>query len=292
MTLFDLTNLSAALSDPTRVRILASLLGGRDEELCVCEVTDLFDLAPSTVSKHLLILRQAGLVEGRKQGRWMYYRPAREPSGAVAESLRWIRMAAATDPRLRADASRLRELIAAGEACCGDESASCCPSGDGTKMKNKLRVLFLCTGNSCRSQMAEGWARALKGDEIEAFSAGTKPHGLNPLAVRVMREAGVDLSGQSSKHIDDVLKGGQKLDVVVTVCDSAHESCPVLPGATRVVHVGFDDPPRLAAGATSDDEALPHYRRVRDEIRTFVEGLPESLRASAADSKAAVPARS
>jgi len=136
-----------------------------------------------------------------------------------------------------------------------------------------MRVMFLCTGNSCRSQMAEGWARALKSREIEAFSAGTNPHGLNPLAVRAMREAGVDISGHASKRPEDI---GVPFDVVVTVCDSAHESCPVFPGA-RIVHVGFDDPPRLAKGAASDDEAMPHYRRVRDEIRAFIERLPGAL---------------
>jgi len=142
----------------------------------------------------------------------------------------------------------------------------------------RLRVMFLCTGNSCRSQMAEGWARALKSNEIEAYSAGTNPHGLNPLAIRAMREAGVDISGHASKRPEEI--GGETgvpFDVVVTVCDSAHESCPVFPGA-RIVHVGFDDPPRLAKGAASDDEAMPHYRRVRDEIRAFIERLPLALR--------------
>lgn len=140
---------------------------------------------------------------------------------------------------------------------------------------NKLRVLFLCTGNSCRSQMAEGWARALKSDCIEAYSAGTDPHGMNRLAIRAMAEAGVDISMHSSKRPEQI---GVEFDVVVTVCDSAHESCPYFAGA-RVVHVGFDDPPRLAKGAASDDEAMPHYRRVRDEIRQFVERLPDAVRA-------------
>ena len=136
-----------------------------------------------------------------------------------------------------------------------------------------MRVLFLCTGNSCRSQMAEGWARALRSGAIEPFSAGTNPHGLNPLAVRAMAEAGVDISMHLSRRPQDI---GLSFDVVVTVCDSAHEACPVFPGA-RILHVGFDDPPRLAARAASDDEAMPHYRRVRDEIRAFVERLPEAL---------------
>ena len=143
--------------------------------------------------------------------------------------------------------------------------------------RQKMKVLFLCTGNSCRSQMAEGWARALKGDAIEAYSAGIETHGLNPLAVRVMAEAGVDISGHRSKHVD-ALKG-VTFDYVVTVCDNARESCPLFPGETRVVHVGFDDPPRLAKLAKNEEEALGHYRRVRDEIRAFIEKLPEGLNA-------------
>ena len=137
------------------------------------------------------------------------------------------------------------------------------------------RVLFLCTGNSCRSQMAEGWARALLGDTIAAYSAGIETHGLNPHAVKVMAEAGVDISGHRSTHLDELKD--VPLDVVVTVCDHAHESCPVFPGATRVIHRNFDDPPRLAKTAATEEEALNHYRRVRDEIRAFVETLPGLL---------------
>jgi len=139
----------------------------------------------------------------------------------------------------------------------------------------KLKVLFLCTGNSCRSQMAEGWARALKGDVIEAYSAGIETHGLNPNAVRVMAEAGIDISTHKSECVDDLLD--IPFDTVITVCNHAHETCPIFPGRARVIHVGFDDPPALAANATTEAEALPHYRRVRDEMKTFVESLPEAL---------------
>lgn len=139
----------------------------------------------------------------------------------------------------------------------------------------KTKVLFLCTGNSCRSQMAEGWAKRLKGAEIEPFSAGVDPHGMNSRAVAVMKEAGVDLSSHRSKHVDELR--GVTFDYVVTVCGHANETCPVFPGKTKVVHVGFDDPPRLAKGATSEDEALNHYRRVREEIRAFIETLPDAL---------------
>jgi len=143
------------------------------------------------------------------------------------------------------------------------------------KTVQKLKVLFLCTGNSCRSQMAEGWARHLKGDVIEPYSAGIETHGLNPNAVRVMAEVGVDISGQRSKQVDEVMK--IPFDYVVTVCDNAHKSCPLFPGRTRVVHVGFNDPPRLAKQANTEQEALDHYRRIRDEIRRFVDSLPASL---------------
>jgi arsenate reductase (thioredoxin) len=132
----------------------------------------------------------------------------------------------------------------------------------------KPKVLFLCTGNSCRSQMAEGWARQLLGDRIEPYSAGIEAHGMNPNAIRVMHEAGVDITGQSSKLASAL--ADVPMDLVVTVCGHADENCPAFLGKGRVVHVGFDDPPKLAKTATTEDEALGHYRRVRDEIRDFV----------------------
>ena len=138
-----------------------------------------------------------------------------------------------------------------------------------------MKILFLCTGNSCRSQMAEGWARHLKAGLIEPYSAGTESHGLNPLALRVMKEAGVDISTHESKTAGDVL--GIDFEYVITVCDNALESCPIFPGRATVVHQSFEDPPRLAADAKTESEALEHYRRVRDEIRAFVEGLPNNL---------------
>jgi arsenate reductase len=139
--------------------------------------------------------------------------------------------------------------------------------------REKRKILFLCTGNSCRSQMAEGWTRHLKGNLIEPYSAGIEVHGLNPNAVKVMAEAGVDISGHRSKHLDELQDIA--FDTVVTVCDHANESCPFFPGNVKRAHRGFDDPPRLARGAKTEEEALDHYRRVRDEIRRFVESLPE-----------------
>jgi arsenate reductase len=139
-------------------------------------------------------------------------------------------------------------------------------------MSARPSILFLCTGNSCRSQMAEGLFRHLHGDSIAVFSAGIETHGLNPDAVEVMAEIGVDISGQESKTIDDLPR--QDFDLVITVCGHADENCPVFPGDTTVIHRGFDDPPKLAAGAATREEALAHYRRVRDEIRDYVAGLP------------------
>ena len=142
-------------------------------------------------------------------------------------------------------------------------------------MTTPLHVLFLCTGNSCRSQMAEGWARHLKPGLLEAYSAGIETHGLNPLAVQVMQEAGVDISQQRSKHVDELKHIA--FDFVVTVCGHANEHCPLFPGKTKVLHVGFDDPPTLAKEVSDELEILNIYRRVRDEIRQYVESLPESL---------------
>jgi arsenate reductase len=138
--------------------------------------------------------------------------------------------------------------------------------------KEKIKVLFLCTGNSCRSQIAEGWAKHLKHDVIEAYSAGIRPIGLNPKTIKVMAEAGVDISDHTSKHIDELV--GIDFDYVVTVCDNAREQCPVFPGRAKLFHKAFDDP-YFATG--SEEEIMAEFRRVRDQIKVFVEELPEIL---------------
>lgn len=138
----------------------------------------------------------------------------------------------------------------------------------------KKNILFLCTGNSCRSQMAEGWGKALKGDHYNFYSAGTKKHGLNPRAVKVMAEVGVDISQHYSKTLDELT--GVKMDIVFTVCSDAHESCPVFVGG-KVLHVGFDDPPSLTLQMQDEQEILSVYRRVRDEIKQMVFHLEDDL---------------
>ncbi|BCS55083.1 arsenate reductase ArsC [Geobacter sp. SVR] len=125
----------------------------------------------------------------------------------------------------------------------------------------KSRVLFLCTHNSCRSQMAEGLVNHYLGDRFEAFSAGTEATRVNPLAIQVLAELGIDISGHSSKTIDEF--AGQSFDHVITLCGSANEQCPLFFGGTQRVHIGFDDPSRLPGSA---EEVLPEFRRVRDQI--------------------------
>ena len=133
----------------------------------------------------------------------------------------------------------------------------------------KPKVLFLCTGDSCRCQMAEGWARHCLSDQIEPYAAAIDAYGMNPIAGRVMLELGVDISGQQSTLVDSL--ADVPFDLVVTLCGNAAENCPTFPGKARIIHAQFDDPPNLAHVATTEEEVLGHYRRVRDEIRQFVE---------------------
>ncbi len=133
------------------------------------------------------------------------------------------------------------------------------------------KVLFLCTGNSCRSQMAEGWAKKLHPNLMEAYSAGTNPGIVDPRAIKVIDEAGVDISTHRAKHVSEFKDIA--FDLVVTVCDKARESCPVWFGKTRKLHQSFEDPPVLAKEAKNEEEALVYYRRVRDEIKEFISGL-------------------
>jgi arsenate reductase len=123
--------------------------------------------------------------------------------------------------------------------------------------------------------MAEGWAKELRGEVIGAHSAGIKKHGLNSRAVKVMAEAGVDISSYESKTVAELET--KEFDYIITLCDDARQTCPVFSGEGKVIHRGFDDPPRLAEGAKDEQEALGHYRRVRDEIRKFIEQMPENL---------------
>lgn len=256
------------LADPIRLR-LAVLLAIRGE-LCVCMLTEALREPQYKISRHLGILRRQGLVDVRREGTWMYYR-LRPPADTLQRCLQdCFRSCFLEHPAVREDLERLNRA-----QCTLKPPAQSQKEGKQMTANPKLRILFLCTGNSCRSQMAEGWARRLKGDCVEPYSAGIETHGLNPYAVRVMAEAGVDISGHRSKHLDEVRQ--IPFDYVITVCDNAHESCPMFPGRTKILHVGFEDPPRLAKEAKTEEEALNCYRRVRDQIRAFVEQIPEIL---------------
>ena len=150
--------------------------------------------------------------------------------------------------------------------------------GNATHMLNKLNLLFLCTGNSCRSQMAEGFTRAMLGEIIKPYSAGTKKSQLDPRAVAVMQEVGIDISSHYSKMPEDI--ADVPFDFIVTVCSTADNNCPTLPGEATRLHAPFDDPPGLAKTAEDEETALGHYRRVRDEISNFCQTIPEKLQGS------------
>jgi len=138
--------------------------------------------------------------------------------------------------------------------------------------KKKIKVLFLCTGNSCRSQIAEGWARHLKGNIIEVYSAGIRPIGVSPRAIKVMAEAGVDISSQKSQHLDEFSE--IDFDYVITLCDNAAENCPVFTGQAKVFHKPFEDP-YFATG--SEEDIIETFRKVRNDIKYFIEAMPNNL---------------
>lgn len=137
----------------------------------------------------------------------------------------------------------------------------------------RKKVLFLCTGNSCRSQMAEGWCRHLLSDKYDCYSAGTQKHGMNERAIKAMKEAGIDISKHYSKTTDELK---EKFDYVVTVCDNAKVACPYFPGG-KIIHVGFQDPPALTKNMADEKEIMKIYSRVRDEIKETILNLPTLL---------------
>jgi len=243
-----------SLAHETRLEVFRLLVRAGHNGLTAGDISAALSVPPPTLTFHLKILSAAGVVERKRDGRQQWY------------SVRFDQLKGLMDFLL--------------EDCCqGNVTPGYCPPEQGgccmPEVTKKPKVLFLCTGNSCRSQMAEGWARALRGDVLEAYSAGTSPHGMNPLAVQVMAEAGVDISHHTSKTPDQI--PGVTFDHVVTVCGHAHETCPVFSGGAKITHAGFEDPPALCREMTNDEEKLPVYRRVRDEIREYILTLPQAL---------------
>jgi arsenate reductase len=268
-----------AFSDPGRLRVVAALM--EYDELCACQITELMGFSGATVSRHLSLLVNAGILSSRKEGRWVYYK-LQKNNPELLFLLEWLKNRFQKIPVLQNDILLLKEIAACDteEICRKQRYGSTCSANGGVSESKfseaKKKILFLCTGNSCRSQMAEGWARYLLGDHFEAYSAGIEVHGLNQNALKVMAEAGVDISGQHSKHLDELRH--INFDLVVTVCDHAHETCPIFPSKARI-HAGFSDPPKMARelqekGGT-EQEQLDCYRQVRDEIKNFVQKLPE-----------------
>lgn len=151
---------------------------------------------------------------------------------------------------------------------------ACASAGISTRIMKKTKVLILCTGNSCRSHMAEGILRHAAGDLFEVFSAGSKPAGyVHPTAIEVLAETGIDISGHESKHLDQFLDAG--IGVVITVCDNANDACPIFPGRVRRHHWGFEDPPKAARPGELEIDA---FRRIRDEIRAVFEAYADGFR--------------
>lgn len=138
--------------------------------------------------------------------------------------------------------------------------------------KKKIKILFLCTSNSSRSQMAQGWANHLKGNIIEAYSAGVKPGSISKKAIAAMQEAGVDISAQRSKNVNELK--GVDFDYVITVCDYAKEQCPVFPKDAKLIHKSFEDPSEVCG---TEQEKMEKYREIRDLIKDFVTGMPENI---------------
>ena len=251
------TDISRALSEEIRVRMMMCVQGG---PLGLQHIVDIFAMAPSTLSKHLHILESAGLLVSVRQGRWRLYQwPEAGADAAVSGFLDWLKKSAGTDPVLKSDAARRAVAV--------QTNPVSLPKGD------VVRVLFLCTGNSCRSQMAEGLLRARGGERFEAASAGVAPRPIPSLTREVMREAGVDILGQQPKSVMEFI-GKTHFDYLITVCPMAEEHTPVFPGVSRRLHWPVPDP----SGATGTEKAKKKvFREVRDAIDSRIKDWLEEL---------------
>ncbi len=241
---------SKALSENVRVRILVCLQGG---PLGLHHFVDIFELAPSTVSKHLHVLEDAGLSVSRREGRWRLYEwPDRKDHETTVALLDWMVRAVQEDPVLQADASRRAVTI---------------QNNPLPEIKSDpKRVLFLCTGNSCRSQMAEGFLRAKGSPTFEVFSAGVTPREIPLMTHQVMREIGIDISGQKPENVMNYI-GRVHFEYLITVCPVADNHMPVFPGATRRIHWPIPDP---VAAIGTDEEKMHVFRQVRDQLDAAV----------------------
>ncbi len=238
--------IAQAMADETRLRILRLLDGST---LCLSDFTEILGLAPSTLSKHLRILVEAGLITARQAGRWRYYRWSEEKDkSSVRLALDWVRRCLDEDPLAVDDAAR-RALALQRRPVPASK-------------KDKQRVLFLCTGNSCRSQMAEGLLRKHAGTRFEIFSAGLEPREIPAMTYEVMEEAGVDIRGERPKNVLEFL-GKEHFHFLITVCANAESRAPLFPGVSRRLHWPVDDP---AEETGNRRQRMATFRRVRDEL--------------------------
>ncbi len=248
----ELVLIAKALADPSRLRILVCLEGSA---LCLSHLTEILELAPATVSKHVSILAEAGLLTQRKQGRWHYYSWARagEASACAQAALAWVKAHAVDHEEARADRARRQVALQNSQAPSPRES--------------KARVLFLCTGNSCRSQMAEALLRHRAGDRFEVYSGGLNPKPIPDLTFEVMDEIGIDIRGQSPKGLGPFL-GRMHFGHLITVCSRAEAQCPIFPGVSQRLYWPIPDP---AAATGSRAKRLTAFRRARDELRARID---------------------
>lgn len=236
----QIISICKALSDPGRLEVLVAL---DTEEMCLCDLAERLGLADSTVSRHMMILEQAGLVESRKDGRWRYFRHAQaDIPGPAQYAVAWIRK------YIKGSDANLSHKIEQGKRI------STC--------KNKPNVMFLCSGNSCRSQIAEAFLRKHAGDLFHVYSAGMEPKGIDPTAIEVMEEVGIDISNQKSKGVLDFI-ARMHFGYLITVCARAEEVCPIFPGVSFRYFWPFEDPVKFEG---SDLERIEKFRQVRDDI--------------------------
>lgn len=249
-----------ALADPIRVRV-AMLLAVRGET-CVGDMARVIGEPEFKISRHLSVLRAARLVDVRRDGTWMFYRLAQPRTHLERALFAFFRDGMSQHPTIAEDVARLRGALGDGRKA----------QKEAEREERRYRVLFLGEGNSCRSQMAEGWAKSLHSEKMEVYSAGIEKHGLNRRAVRAMAESDVDISGQRPKTVGELPI--RDFDCVVTLSTQAYQHCPRFPGETTILQVPFDDPPALAEGAATEEKAMAYYRRVRDEIQAYIETFP------------------
>lgn len=242
----EIIDIANTLGDESRMRILLCL---KDSTLCLCHLTEILGLAGSTVSKHLGMLESAGLIVSQQDGKWKYYRWGEGDSGTcVAEALAWVRRHAEPVGVAKDDAAKRAVVLERLKVPCPPEA--------------RARVMFLCTGNSCRSQMAEGLLRAMAGNRFEVYSAGLEPVPIAEMACRVMGEIGIDISGHRPKSVLDFL-GREHFGYLITVCDRADALCPIFPGVSTRLHWPMKDP---AQATGTEEQRLDAFRQTRDAL--------------------------